>query len=94
MADYFAPSYILRLFDQNHCMKEHEPDDRNGNPNRYQLSPPVRALPRRPFRTRLPPCRAGYPLVEGIPRQRLEGTRTLLDIPLITGRRLVFDALA
>jgi hypothetical protein len=33
----------------------------------------------------------GHTLVEGIPRQRLEGTRSLLDIPLITGDRLVFD---
>ena len=33
-----------------------------------------------------------HPLVEGIPRQRLEDNRGLLDIPLITGERLVFDA--
>ena len=33
----------------------------------------------------------GHTLVEGIPRQRLEGKRSLLDIPLITGERLVFD---
>jgi hypothetical protein len=33
-----------------------------------------------------------HPLVEGIPRQRLDGNRGLLDIPLITGERLVFDA--
>jgi hypothetical protein len=33
----------------------------------------------------------GHPLVEGIPRQRTEGTLSLLDIPLITGERLVFD---
>jgi hypothetical protein len=32
-----------------------------------------------------------HPLVEGIPRQRIEGERCLLDIPLITGERLVFD---
>ena len=32
-----------------------------------------------------------HTLVEGIPRQRLEGKRSLLDIPLITGERLVFD---
>jgi hypothetical protein len=32
-----------------------------------------------------------HPLVKGIPRQRLEGNRALLDIPLITGERLVFD---
>jgi hypothetical protein len=31
------------------------------------------------------------PLVLGIAHQRHEGTRTLLDIPLITGERLVFD---
>ena len=33
-----------------------------------------------------------HTLVEGIPRQRLEGTRSLLEIPLITGEHLVFDA--
>ena len=33
----------------------------------------------------------GHSLVEGIPRQRLQGTRSLLEIPLITGQRLVFD---
>ena len=33
----------------------------------------------------------GHILVEGIPRQRLDGTRPLLEIPLITGERLVFD---
>jgi hypothetical protein len=33
----------------------------------------------------------GHPLIEGIPQQRLEGDRSLLDIPLITGERLVFD---
>ncbi len=32
-----------------------------------------------------------HPLVDGTPLQRVEGTRTLLDIPLITGERLVFD---
>jgi hypothetical protein len=32
----------------------------------------------------------GHALVEGIPRQKLEGNRSLLDIPLITGE--VFDA--
>jgi len=32
-----------------------------------------------------------HTLVEGIPRQRIEGTRSLLDIPLITGEWLVFD---
>ena len=32
-----------------------------------------------------------HPLVNGIPQQRLEGNRALLDIPLITGERLVFD---
>ena len=34
----------------------------------------------------------GHALVEGIPRQRLDGTRALLDIPLVTGQVLVFDA--
>jgi hypothetical protein len=33
----------------------------------------------------------GHPLVEGIPRQRLDGNRSLLEIPLITGERLLFD---
>ena len=33
----------------------------------------------------------GHPLVDGIPHQRITGTRTLLDIRLITGERLVFD---
>lgn len=32
-----------------------------------------------------------HTLVEGIPRQRIEGTRSLLYIPLITGEWLVFD---
>ncbi len=30
-------------------------------------------------------------LVEGTPRERLERSRRLLDIPLITGEQLVFD---
>jgi len=33
----------------------------------------------------------GHPLVNDIPHQRIAGTRSLLDIPLITGERLVFD---
>jgi hypothetical protein len=33
----------------------------------------------------------GHPLVNGPPQQRLEGGRSLLDIRLITGERLVFD---
>lgn len=33
-----------------------------------------------------------HTLVEGTPRQRLERDRSLLDIPLITGEQLVFDA--
>jgi hypothetical protein len=33
----------------------------------------------------------GHPLVKGIPRQRLDGNRSLLEIPLITGERLLFD---
>jgi hypothetical protein len=33
-----------------------------------------------------------HPLVEGIPRQRtIDGEQSHLDIPLITGERLVFD---
>ena len=35
-----------------------------------------------------------HPLVEGIPRQRLEGNRIFLDIRLITGERLVLKATA
>jgi hypothetical protein len=34
----------------------------------------------------------GHALVEGIPRQRLDGPRPVLVIPLITGQLLVFDA--
>ena len=30
-------------------------------------------------------------LVEGLPRQRFERSRSLLDVPLITGEQLVFD---
>jgi len=33
-----------------------------------------------------------HPLVEGIPRQRLERNRSVLDIRLITGERLVFES--
>jgi hypothetical protein len=33
----------------------------------------------------------GHALVNGIPRQRLERKRSLLNIRLITGERLVFD---
>ena len=33
-----------------------------------------------------------HALVEGTARQRLECTRSLLDIPLITGEQLVYDA--
>jgi hypothetical protein len=33
-----------------------------------------------------------HALVEGITRQRLEYNRSLLDIPLIAGAQLVFDA--
>jgi len=32
------------------------------------------------------------PLVEGIPRQKREGGRGLLTVPLITGERLIYDA--
>jgi hypothetical protein len=34
----------------------------------------------------------GHTLVEGIPRERIERSRSLLHIPLITGEQLVFDA--
>jgi hypothetical protein len=34
----------------------------------------------------------GHSLVEGIPWERTEHSRSLLNIPLITGERLVFDA--
>ena len=33
----------------------------------------------------------GHPLVDGIPHQRLVGSRSLLEIRLTTGERLVFD---
>jgi hypothetical protein len=33
-----------------------------------------------------------HTLVDGIPHQRLDDKRSLLEIPLITGERLVFDA--
>jgi len=33
-----------------------------------------------------------HSLVGGVPRQRLDRSRSLLDIPLITGEQLVFDA--
>jgi hypothetical protein len=32
-----------------------------------------------------------HTVVEGIPCQRFEGMRSLLEIPLITGEHLVFD---
>jgi hypothetical protein len=34
----------------------------------------------------------GHRLVAGIPRQRFEGTRSRLEIPLITGHCVVYDA--
>jgi hypothetical protein len=34
----------------------------------------------------------GHALVEGIPREKVERNRSLLQIPLITGEQLVFDA--
>jgi hypothetical protein len=34
----------------------------------------------------------GHSLIDGIPRERLEGKKSLLFIPLITGDWLVFDA--
>jgi hypothetical protein len=33
----------------------------------------------------------GHPLVAGIPRQRMNGSIFLLEIPLITGHCLVYD---
>jgi hypothetical protein len=33
----------------------------------------------------------GNPLVAGIPRQRLAGTRSVLEIPLITGEAILYD---
>ncbi len=33
----------------------------------------------------------GDALVHGLPRQRHDGSRSLLDISLVTGERLVFD---
>jgi hypothetical protein len=34
----------------------------------------------------------GHTLVDGIPQSKLEGTRPILEIRLITGERLVFDS--
>jgi len=31
-------------------------------------------------------------LVDGMPQSKLEGTRSVLEIPLITGERFVFDS--
>ena len=31
------------------------------------------------------------PLVAGVPRQRLEGARAFLEIPLVTGQSLIYD---
>ena len=33
----------------------------------------------------------GNALVDGVPRSKLEGTRSVLEIQLITGERFVFD---
>jgi hypothetical protein len=33
----------------------------------------------------------GHPLVDGIPQQKLDGNRSILEIALITGERLVYD---
>jgi hypothetical protein len=33
----------------------------------------------------------GHPLVDGIPRSRMDGNRSVLEIRLITGEWLVFD---
>lgn len=33
----------------------------------------------------------GHALVDGIPRSKLEGMRSVLEIRLITGEKLVFD---
>jgi hypothetical protein len=43
------------------------------------------------FTTVGPPCLGDISLFEGIPR-KLERNRRLLNIPLITGEQLVFDA--
>jgi hypothetical protein len=32
-----------------------------------------------------------HPTVAGLPMQRIEGSRSFLDIPLMSGHRLVFD---
>jgi hypothetical protein len=34
----------------------------------------------------------GNPLVDDIPKSKLEGSRTVLEIKLITGERLLFDS--
>jgi hypothetical protein len=33
----------------------------------------------------------GHQLLAGVPRQRMDGKRTLLEVWLVTGQRLVFD---
>lgn len=33
----------------------------------------------------------GHQLIAGVPRQRMDGTRALLEVWLVTGQRLVFD---
>jgi hypothetical protein len=33
----------------------------------------------------------GHALLEGIPRQKLEGARSILVMPLITGQQLIYD---
>ena len=37
------------------------------------------------------PAQKGHTLVEGIPQSKIEDGRTVLEIRLITGKRLVFD---
>lgn len=44
------------------------------------------------FRTIWSTLLKGHALVEGIPREKIERSRSLLQIPLITGEQLVFDA--
>jgi hypothetical protein len=33
----------------------------------------------------------GHPLVAGIPIQSLDGTRSILEIPLVTGHRITYE---
>jgi hypothetical protein len=56
-----------------------------------QINSLIRADLHRPNSLRRPHCSKIIRFLKASPRQRIEGTRNLWDIPLITGERLVFD---